>query len=82
MVEIGDMEGKGQKTRRENALAGSSIRLMVPATQAASRRMMNSKPSFEIRVTYSDWGEGMVILWVKWESKIRVLYFGLDFGSL
>lgn len=23
---------------------------------------MNSKPSFEIRVTYSDWGEGMVSL--------------------
>ena len=32
-------------------LCGSNIFLIVPATQAASRLMMNSKPSLEIRVT-------------------------------
>ena len=32
-------------------LVGSSIFLIVPATQAASRLTMNSKPSLEIRVT-------------------------------
>ena len=51
---------KGSIGKGGNELAGSNIRLMVPATQAASRRMMNSKPSLEIRVTYSDWGEGMM----------------------
>ena len=36
---------------------------MVPDMQAASRRMMNSKPSLEIRVTYSDGAEeGMVVV--------------------
>ena len=37
-------------------LVGSSILLIVPATQAASRLTMNSKPSLEIRVTN---GEGV-----------------------
>ena len=37
--------------RVQDALWGSSIFLMVPATQAASRRITNSKPSFDIRVT-------------------------------
>ena len=36
---------------RATALLGSNIFLMVPATQAASRLTMNSKPSFEMRVT-------------------------------
>ena len=37
-------------------LVGSSIFLIVLATQAASRLTMNSKPSLEIRVTN---GEGV-----------------------
>lgn len=38
-------------------LLGSSIRLMAPLTQAASRRTTNSNPSLETRVTYflSSW---------------------------
>ena len=35
----------------DGLLVGSSIFLIVPATQAASRLTMNSKPSLEIRVT-------------------------------
>lgn len=38
----------------ESVLVVSSIRLIMPATHAASRRTMNSKPSLEIRVTYSE----------------------------
>jgi hypothetical protein len=35
-------------------LEGSSMRRIVPETQAALRGMMNSNPSPETRVTYSD----------------------------
>lgn len=43
---------------------GLIILLRVPATLALSRRMMNSKPSFEMRVTYADGSEGILeILW-------------------
>lgn len=49
--------GKG-KTQ----LAGSNIRFIVPATQAASRRITISKPSLEMRVMYSEgWDEGIVV---------------------
>jgi hypothetical protein len=39
-----------------HVLAGSSMRRMVPETQAAVRGMMNSKPSLETSVTNSDFG--------------------------
>lgn len=42
---------KGQRGGFYGLLVGSSIFLIVPATQAASRLTMNSKPSLEIRVT-------------------------------
>lgn len=41
-------------------LVGSSIFLIVPATQAASRLTMNSKPSLEIRVTNGEGVSNMV----------------------
>lgn len=41
-------------------LVGSSIFLIVPATQAASRLTMNSKPSLEIRVTNGEEVSDMV----------------------
>lgn len=37
-----------------NILCGSSMRRMVPDTQAADRRTLNSKPSDDMRVTHSD----------------------------
>lgn len=43
-----------------HGLVGSSIRRMAPATQAADRRMTNSKPSLETRVTYSEGWEVIV----------------------
>ena len=46
-----DREGSGGKGGVNGLLVGSSIFLIVPATQAASRLTMNSKPSLEIRVT-------------------------------
>ena len=42
---------EGGRREGEGLLVGSSIFLIVPATQAASRLTMNSKPSLEIRVT-------------------------------
>lgn len=36
-----------------NAHVGSSAFLSVPAMHAAERRILNSKPSLETRVTYS-----------------------------
>lgn len=39
-----------------HVLAGSSMRRMVPETQAALREMMNSKPSLETNVTNSEFG--------------------------
>lgn len=54
----------GEKTQ----LAGSNIRFIVPATQAASRRMTISKPSLEMRVMYSEgWDEGIVV----WRSRFN-----------
>lgn len=39
--------------RKSDLHSGSSAFLIVPAIQAADRRILNSKPSFETRVTYS-----------------------------
>lgn len=41
-------------TEERNPLDGSSIRRIVPDTQAQLRGRMNSKPSLETSVTYSD----------------------------
>jgi len=43
-----------------HGLVGSSIRRMAPATQAADRRITNSKPSLETRVTYSEGWEVII----------------------
>ena len=58
------MEVQWRSKRRVQArgglLCGSNIRLMVPATLAASRAMMNSWPSEETRVTWDGSFEGSV----------------------
>lgn len=40
--------------REGDSLAGSSMRLIMPATVAQDLRMWNSNPSFDTRVTKSD----------------------------
>ena len=55
----------GEEGERINGLlVGSSIFLIVPATQAASRLTMNSKPSLEIRVTKGGGVSDMVGVWL------------------
>ena len=51
------MNGEGEV---RGLLVGSSIFLIVLATQAASRLTMNSKPSLEIRVTKGEGAFDMV----------------------
>ena len=41
----------GRRVRARHVLCGSNIFFIVPATLAASRLTMNSKPSLEMRVT-------------------------------
>ena len=44
---------------------------MVPATQAASRRTTNSKPSLETSVTYVGGGEFHIVM-KEWDANERV----------
>ena len=50
-----------RREREEYSLCGSNIFLIVPATQAASLRIMNSKPSLDMSVTYSEGSEGGMV---------------------
>ena len=53
------------------------MRLMAPATQAAERRMTNSKPSLETKVTYSEGCEAMMEAGMK-ELLGRGVAYGLN----
>lgn len=47
------------------------MRRMVPDTQAALRGIMNSKPSQDTRVTYSEVGDAMLVRVEAWRSRSR-----------
>ncbi len=67
------------KVKGKTQLAGSNIRFIVPATQAASRRMTISKPSLEMRVMYSEGSdEGIVVRRSRFPAGGKMLYEGCD----
>ena len=59
-------------------LVGSSILLMVPATKALDLRTINSKPSFETRVTNSEAEEAIDAL-VSRFGELRVERFCMEY---
>ena len=61
-----------QAERHRNILVGSNILRIVPDTRAASRLMMNSKPSHDTRVTYLD--SSLVSDIVKLRGRLRSKY--------
>ena len=55
---------------------------MVPATQAASRLMMNSKPSLEMRVTKGEVEAAIWWWWWWWCCGGCALKFGEENGNV
>lgn len=52
---------RNEQDYRENRLLGSNIRLIVPEMHTASLVSTNSKPSLEIKVTYSEGSDSAMV---------------------